>query len=313
MIKNFKIFENQQPKYYRAESSFLGNEFTFEIKKGDYYEKIGEDDEPIMFYGEWKISKTKEICASKIIGGAVLGAFSMRHEDEYYIYEINQIPDKDISHWMGADFKFIEEVRYRQDVTAKFIGKVELSSYQLELFEALYDTFAAAMLEDEEEWERINDEYGDLLEDIDDKVEMELKKINNSLAINEKYEMNIDLKDEDEKLRNKIIQNFSFIVHKRQNNPKNIRVSNLKGYFKRKDFKNSNLIYKTNIIVELSNHDIVEGLLSVAEEKSDTNITIKINDKIVYDLDNSKFDDDILIDKMKDKYETYLKKNWKIK
>lgn len=315
MIYNFKLFENQNnKKYYRAESTFLGDEFTFEVEKGDYYEKIGNNNEPLMYYGEWKISDTKEICASKIIGGAVLGAFSMRHEDEYYIYEISEKPDKDISHWLSGDFHFIEEVRYRKDIHAKFIGKIKLNQYQIDLFTALYETFAASFMESEEEWERINDEWGELLDDIDEKVYNEIKKINNSLVMNEsKHEMNIDVENKNEELTKKIVDNFSFIIYKQDKKPKNIRVNNLSGYFNNKDFKNSNLIYKTNIEIELSNGDVIEGKLSTYKEKSENNITIKINDKIIYNLDNPNFNNEILIDKMKDKYEAHIKKNWKIK
>lgn len=314
MIHDFKIFENSQGNvFYRAESSFLGDEFIFEIENGDYYEKIGKSDEPIMFYGEWKQSDVKEICASKIIGGAVLGAFSMRHENEYYIYKITQQPDKDISHWLGGDFQFIEEVRYRKDVKGKFIGKIILNSYQNKLFTALYETFAAASLEDEEEWYRINDEYGDLLDDIDDKVIVEINKINKQLVLNESknYNMKIDFENED--FTKKIVNNFTFIIYKQDRTPKNLRIKSLSGYFNNKDFKNNNLIYKTKVKIELSNSDLVEGIFSKFKNESDNNITISINEKIVYNLDNPKFNNDILIDKMKDKYTTYLKKNWKIK
>ncbi len=126
------------------------------------------------------------------------------------------------------------------------------------------------------------------------------------LDINNKIENNI------EKLTKKIIDNFSFIIYKQIRKPKGLRIKSLNGYYNMRDYKNYNLIYKTKILIELTNYDIIEGNLSI-NENSSNNITIKINNKIIYNLDNEKFNNEILIDKMKDKYIYYIKKTYKIR
>ena len=86
MITKMKSFKYD--KYYRAEDKYLGETFDFLIERGCYYEKIGKDNQPVFFFGEWKVSDIPEIAASKFVGGAVMGAFSMRHAKKYFIYAI---------------------------------------------------------------------------------------------------------------------------------------------------------------------------------------------------------------------------------
>jgi len=153
-----------------------------------------------------------------------------------------------------------------------------------------------------------------ITEDIDteklkkSKIDEILKNLNENML-----EIENNIKNNNEELTKKIIEEFSFIIYKHRNRPKNLRVKKLEGYYNNRNFKNYNLIYKTKIIIELSNYDIVEGKLSVYDNENENNIRIKINDEIVYNLDNQNFNDDKLIEKMKIKYQNYIKKNYKIK
>jgi len=124
--------------------------------------------------------------------------------------------------------------------------------------------------------------------------------------------INNNIENNDDESTKKMINDFSFVIYKQKRRPKSLRIKKLDGYYNKRDFKNYNLIYKTKIIIELSNLDIIEGNLEI-NENSTNNILIKINDKIIYNLDNNKFNIEILIDKMKDKYKHHIiKKNYKI-
>jgi len=167
-------------KYYRAVDTFLGDNVVFE--PGGYYEEIGDDDEAVMSFGEYMQSETYETSASKYIGGCVMGAFSGRNlgakkTNTFYIYEINESPDKDISHWGGGDFMFLEEVRYRRNVTGIYIGKVVLNKVQEEMLDCWYKFYNADQYADEEE-DPICDKFRNVNNgDFNDYVSKELKKI----------------------------------------------------------------------------------------------------------------------------------------
>lgn len=174
ILKTYEEFENKV--YYRAEPEFLGDVVDF--KPEGYYEAVGKNNSPIFAFDEHKVSDYPELCASKIVGGCVMGSFSMTRSDEYFIYEIEGKPDKDISDWVGEDFEYLEEVRYRRTVTGNFIGKVVLTGYQKEIFEAFYKLFELKELDDEEEMGEWNEKYGELWDDIENgKLSKEIKKI----------------------------------------------------------------------------------------------------------------------------------------
>lgn len=126
-------------------------------------------------------------------------------------------------------------------------------------------------------------------------------------------DLNIEMENNDENLNKKIIDNFSLIIYKQKRKPKNLRVKKLKGYYNKRDFKNFNLIYKTKIIIELSNFDIIEGKLVVYLDSIKNNIKIKINNTLVYNINNKKFDNETLIEKLKEKYKNYIQKKFNIK
>jgi hypothetical protein len=126
-------------------------------------------------------------------------------------------------------------------------------------------------------------------------------------------DIEFDIEDENTKLINKIKDELSIITYKRKNNPKPIRIKKIGGYFDKKDFKNINLIYRTYITIDLSNNDKIYAKLSVYKNEYENNINIKINDNLVYDIDNKKFNNEFLIDKLIDKYKEYLLKEYKIR
>lgn len=129
-----------------------------------------------------------------------------------------------------------------------------------------------------------------------------------------KTELNIDnkIKNNNNVLTENIIDYFSLIIYKQNRKLKNLRIKKLEGYYDKRVFKNFNLIYKTKIIVKLSNYDIIIGELSL-NKNGNNNIKVKINDKIVYDLDNSRFDNEKMIKKMYFQYKNHIEKNYKIK
>jgi len=121
----------------------------------------------------------------------------------------------------------------------------------------------------------------------------------------------IKIENEKKELIDKIKHELSIITYKRQNNPKSIRLKDISGYFNKRDFRELKLLYRTYLNINLSNADKIEATLSVFNDENENNIKIKINDIIVYDLDNKKFTNDVLIDKLIEKYKESLLKNYK--
>jgi len=132
------------------------------------------------------------------------------------------------------------------------------------------------------------------------------------------YEKNIDLEDISidvenikEDFINKIKHELSIITYKKSKNPKSIRIKEVTGYFNKKDFKNPKILYKTYIVIGMSNNDKIKAKLSVYQDQNENNINIKINNDIVYDLDNKKFNNDFLIEKLIYKYKEFLLREYK--
>ena len=162
-MKWLKLFENFSSKYYRAIGSHIGNDVLFIPE--DYYEGVRDDNSPAYKYGSFWTSNIPEICASKYIGGAVLGASSMlKTTNELFVYEIASAPTKDISHWTIGDFTYLQEVRYRSPVKGKFIGKVILSAEYLELFKLFYEYMGYVTSEGMEDYEPKFDKMIEMIE-----------------------------------------------------------------------------------------------------------------------------------------------------
>ena len=136
---------------------------------------------------------------------------------------------------------------------------------------------------------------------------------------NKLFEQNIDLEDitinienEKKELIDKIKHELSIITYKKQNNPKSIRIKGISGYFNKRDFKNVKLLYRTYLVVTLSNGDEIKAKLSIFDnDEEQNNINIRINKDLVFDLDNNKYTNEILIDKLIDKYKESLLKKYK--
>ena len=109
--------------------------------------------------------------------------------------------------------------------------------------------------------------------------------------------------DGNKSLINRLIDNMSLIVQKRTS--KSLRIKSINGYVNRETYARRNLYYDTYLEIYMINKDFIVG-----EYKSiNNNINIKINDNIVYDMDNRSFDNDILLDKIVGEYKKYLKIN----
>ena len=148
-----------------------------------------------------------------------------------------------------------------------------------------------------------------------------MKEINNMITkfseLNESKidltEINIDVENKDEELINKIKKELSIITYKREKNPKPIRIKEITGYFNKRDFKNTNVKYKTSLNINLSNGDKVKAKLSVYNDENENNISLKINNELIYNLDNKNFNNEIFINKLVDKYKKFLVDNYKNK
>jgi len=126
-------------------------------------------------------------------------------------------------------------------------------------------------------------------------------------------DIKIDVENENKEFIDKITHELSIISYRRKNSPKPIRLTEIVGYFKKDNFKNNNLIYKTYLSLRLSNGDKIISNLSTYKNNNENNINIKINEKKIYDIDNSKFNEDYLVDKIIEKYKEYLLEKLKLR
>ena len=126
-------------------------------------------------------------------------------------------------------------------------------------------------------------------------------------------DIKIDVKNKNKELIESLTQELSIISYRRKNSPKPIRLTEISGYFNKSDFKNNNLIYKTYLSLRLSNGDKIISNLSTYKNNNENNINIKINEKKIYDIDNSKFNEDYLVDKIIEKYKEYLLEKLKLR
>lgn len=143
--------ENLNQSFYRATTTKDSDIVLFEPK--GYYEAMDDDGNPITTHGDiFSRSKIPEVAASKSVGGAVLGAWSMlRHHSKLlpntkvYIYKIKQKPDKDLSHIRRDDFEWLQEVRYKTAVEGTYIGTFVYDK----IFNADAENFYSRLVDDE--------------------------------------------------------------------------------------------------------------------------------------------------------------------
>lgn len=129
-------------KYYRVVDEFGGNEIEFQPEGN--YEAVDNEGNPIIKYDTYMRSDVGEVAASKSIGGAVMGLYSMmvshgQKPNMFYVYEINDAPDVDISHWTSGDFGYLQEVRFRKPVKGTYRGKIQITDDVKKRLNAYYE------------------------------------------------------------------------------------------------------------------------------------------------------------------------------
>ncbi len=151
-IREFLNEQSYNQKYYRAIPNYEGVDVFFEPK--GYYEAFDDDGNPIFHTGDVMLKSDKpEIAASKNVGGAVLGAWSMFRtkgvkENVVYIYEIQDKPYKDLSNVRIDDFEYLKEVRYNVPVKGTYVGKF--------IYDEIFNDYA------ENFYRRFSDDYEDV-------------------------------------------------------------------------------------------------------------------------------------------------------
>lgn len=102
-----------------------------------------------------------------------------------------------------------------------------------------------------------------------------------------------------EKIINKLIEKLTIVIKKKK--IKNINIKSIDGFINKEKFTLKGNFYSTYLEIILNNKDKIIG------EYSFNNIKIQINNDIVYDLYNEKFDNEVLVDKIVDEYIKKLK------
>lgn len=133
-----------------------------------FYEAIDEQGNPIVSFTdqetgmtEFESSETPQLSASKTIGGAITGLFSMKRSTgqkpsgTISIYKIDSKPDVEINPVNIADFAFIDEVRYNSKVEGTEIAKIELDENTIDFLADFYNSFEAT----EEEYNALLSKY----------------------------------------------------------------------------------------------------------------------------------------------------------
>jgi tRNA nucleotidyltransferase/poly(A) polymerase len=181
-------------KYYRAVEKNLGK--TAEFEPEGFYEAIDDDGNPIFKYDTFWVSDKPEVAASKSVGGAVMGLYSMflqhgKNPTVFYIYEIAEEPDVDISHWDTGDFYHLKEVRYRKPVKGRYVGKVTITDDFKKRLNAYYEISGSDEYgkPDEETREVFDDtNYDQYLAGVRDMVhEMRDQNLNEEIDASEAY------------------------------------------------------------------------------------------------------------------------------
>ena len=175
LTKGYDLMEGagEQGIYYRAEHKYVGHDVTF-IPKG-FYEKTNAEGSPVFHKYDYNMhiaSDVKELAASKTIGGAILGAWSMRNSIQQqttsddaapvrrvFLYKLTGKSPTDISHWHSFDFPWLQEVRFRRPVKGEYLGVYNYTTDDFDLFNKFYEAVSMedgdTVPDDEEEWEEM--------------------------------------------------------------------------------------------------------------------------------------------------------------
>lgn len=134
-------------KFYRVvnvdlgeETGFLPTSYTEQVEEYEGKHRVIPNK-----YGNFKKSKIAETSASKSIGAALMGNWSASGHPQignFYVYEISDTPDVDLSNEENYDFKQLQEVRYRKPVNGKLVGNIHLTPEISNLFTENYNLFS---------------------------------------------------------------------------------------------------------------------------------------------------------------------------
>lgn len=100
-----------------------------------------------------------------------------------------------------------------------------------------------------------------------------------------------------------LAENLALIVKKKRTKP--LRITTINGYINKEFFSHKGYSYETYLQVTLSNKDVIAGKYNTQTK----NIYVQINEEDVYDLNNKTFDNEVLVDKMVEKYKKHLRNN----
>ena len=104
-------------------------------------------------------------------------------------------------------------------------------------------------------------------------------------------------------LVDRLIDNLTLVVKKRK--AKSLRIKGINGYVNKETFTRKGKFYETHFELTLTNKDVIIGDYN----SRINNICVKVNDEIIYDIDNRTFDNEVLLDKIVGEYMKYLKNN----
>lgn len=119
-------------------------------------------------------------------------------------------------------------------------------------------------------------------------------KLFETLLVND---VDVNVKNINEDFINTIKNDLAFIVYKVRRKYTHIRVNKIEGDFNEID---GNVI-KVHLIIEMSNKDVIDAVL--VDEKS---IDIKINNKLVYSIDNDEFNLEVFKERLIKVYKNHL-------
>jgi len=128
-----------------------------------------------------------------------------------------------------------------------------------------------------------------------------MKKYNEFIRESDNLDVKINVEGKNY-LVEQLIENLSLVVKKRKTKP--IRITTITGYINKEIFSvKEGYDYETFFQVTLSNKDIISGKYF----SKSNNLWVKINEELVYNLDDKTFDNEVLIDKMAGQYKRHLK------
>lgn len=113
--------------YYRVIKSYRGQQAVFTPKQS--YEQVEVENGGFRLIE--RQGKVNEVCFAKTIEGCLFAINMYLEEGDYHIYQTSEVPCVDLSSANLIDFAAIEEVRYRKDVSARYYGKIEVTSFMI--------------------------------------------------------------------------------------------------------------------------------------------------------------------------------------